>query len=168
MPPMGAADCRLARGHYCAMGCPAAGCYTVMLGAGRAVCCPAGCAVCLLCTVCAASLLPLDAPALACAVLLCVGGWARGYLSLFMSSSFVSVCCVLLLPALACSSSSSSSRHCVCVLCNTLILAIRSRSLIRYSVSHSFRSALRYRTACCVAYAAYRYCYTQQLLSFTH
>ena len=146
-----------------------------MLGAWRAVLRPAGCAVCLLCTVCAAPLLPLDAPALACAVLLCVGGWARGYLSLLLClfrgavsfgvSAAAAACC---LPALACSSSSSSSRHCVCVLCNTLILAIRSRSLIRYSVSHSLRSALRYRTACCVAYAAYRYCYTQQLLSFTH
>lgn len=39
MPPMGAADCRLARGHYCAMGCHAAGCYAVMLGAWRAVRC---------------------------------------------------------------------------------------------------------------------------------
>jgi len=103
-------------------------------------------------------------PALCC----CVSVGGRGAIYLFSCpalSCLLSACCCCL-RSLA--PAPPAHRVAVCVLCNTLILAIRSRSLIRYSVSHSFRSALRYRTACCVAYAAYRYCYTQQLLSFTH
>lgn len=120
---------------------------------------------------------------LRCAVRCCcvsVGG--RGAIYLFCSlalcvaaaaavARLLCVCLCGTLCATACAPAPPAHRVAVCllcVLCNTLILAIRSRSLIRYSVSHSLRSALRYRTACCVAYAAYRYCYTQQLLSFTH
>lgn len=79
-PPMGAADCRLARGHYCAMGCPAAGCYAVMLGAWRAVC-----------WLCCAVLSYGDALRWLCGAACCP--WSGGYLSLFVVLSLLPAGC---------------------------------------------------------------------------
>lgn len=174
-PPMGAADCRLAR-SLLRDGLP--GCWLLCRPARRVACCVLSCWLRCVPAVygvrcatagCATATTGRACAGLRCAVRCCcvsVGG--RGAIYLFSCPALSCLCAVCCCCLRSLAPAPPAHRVTVCLLCITLILAIRSRSLIRYSVPHSLHSALRYRTACCVAYAAYRYCYTQQLLSFNH